>query len=162
MKSGCLSLLPVTALAMGLSAPAGAEVLFDGTMKITEVSAACTGLGANWTANASFHPQTVTGGPANQNFSSLNFFATTMTLSWVLAGASFNTTFQQAVCSGIGWSAYNCQRASYIRVTSQSPATITRTTPTVTLAGQIRNFNGQAGQENCVASFRMVGILATR
>lgn len=163
MKRGCSNQLLVIVTAIGLSAPAVAEVLFDGTMKITEVSAACEGwIAANWSGHASYHPSVVTGGTPNNNFSALNFFFETAAQSWMLAGAGFNTTFRQVTCNGIGWSAYDCERPSYIRITSQSPAILTKTTPTVALAGQIKNFWGRTGQENCIATFRMVGILALR
>jgi hypothetical protein len=51
---------------------------------------------------------------------------------------------------------------SYVRITGQSPALLTPTTPSITLVGQIRNPWTQIGQENCIFTFRMVGLLASR
>jgi hypothetical protein len=162
MKCASSKLLAGILIAAGISASVSAETLFEGTMKITAVNAACTqGPSAGWTSNASFHPNSVTGGVPNNNFSALNFFLTTGAMSWMLSGGNFTPAFKQTTCGGIGWNIYTCQKPSYISITSQTPAALATTTPTIALTGQIKNFNGQTGQENCIATFRMVGILAT-
>jgi hypothetical protein len=149
------------ALAAGVAGSASAETLFEGAMKITAATGCTMGPSVGWSSFSSFHPNAVTGG-TNNNFTALNFVFPTGGLSWSLAAGAFNATFKQTTCGGIGWNVYSCAKPSFIKVTSQVPASLTTTTPTMSLFGQIKNFNGQVGQENCVATFVMVGILATR
>ena len=116
------------------------------------------GVGNTWTAT--FHPKAVTG---NANFSALNQFWDFGGNSWTPNGASFTSTFQPAIHGGIGWNVFIVNNMpSYVRITGQSPALLTPTTPNITLVGQIKNPWTQSGQENCVFTFRMVGLVVSR
>jgi hypothetical protein len=164
MKCTRNSLLCCTAIVMGMTMPVSAETLFDGTIKITAVTAACTqGPSVGDYTSATFHPRSVTGGTQTRSASGLNMLWDTGARTWVVENADFTSTFQQTTTNwAINWTAFMPQKPSFVKIISSSPATFTTTTQTVSLYGQIRNFYGLSGQENCIATFRMVGILNVR
>ena len=143
------------ALLSGTATSARAEILFRGLMEWTAVNAACAGgPRAGDQDNARYHPAVA---PGNFNFAALNRIWRFGATSFALETGSFTTAFKQVSNVSIGWSDYTPDRPSFVRLT-QSPATITSTTPNVTLVGQIKNPWGEIGLENCIVDFRMVGL----
>jgi hypothetical protein len=152
------------AIVIGMTTSVSADTMFDGTMKITAVNAACTqGPQVGDYTSATFHPRTVTGGTQVRNASGLNMLWDTGAKTWVVENADFSSTFQQTTTNyAINWTAFVPGEPSFVRIISSSPATYATTTQNVTLYGQIKNFYGMTGQENCVATFRMVGLQIVR
>lgn len=150
--------LIASAIGFAFTAPASAETLFDGTLQFTAVTAACTeGPYAGSIDKGRFHPSTV---PGNLGFTALNRIWSWGAESWNLEGAGgFTGSFQQVGNQGIGWNAYTPSKPSFVQVTAQAPTTLTATTPSMTLVGKIKNPWGHIGQENCIASFRFIGVL---
>ena len=145
-----------TAALLSLAAPASAEILFRGFMRITAVNASCTdGPNVGDSDNGQFHPAAA---PENMNFSAFNQIYTHGATSWRLDGGSFTNSFQQVSNVGIGWTDYTPDKPSFLLISRQAPATITTTTASILLEGKIKNPRGNIGQENCVATFRFVGL----
>ncbi len=137
---------------------ASAEILFRGSMRITAVSAGCTGVvGVNNQWNAQFHPATA---PGNDNWSALNRIDQYGAQSYrKLTAGAFTASFQRVSNNGIGWSDYTPSKPTFVSVSVQTPGTIKATTVGVSLTGQIKNIFGDSGSaENCVASFAFAGV----
>jgi hypothetical protein len=152
-----------------LSASEPKKIVFYGTLVFdppTPSNSSCWGPGASFAAT--FYPKNVTGsGNANWNYSALNIFGAALGnglngiggFSYVINGGSFTSNFQSVTGQGISvFNAYTPGKPSFIKVTSQTPSTLTNTTKAVTLAGQMKNPIGLFGQENCIASFVMSGV----
>ena len=144
-----------SAIGFTFIAPASAETNFQGILQFTDANDSCVeGPRAGDTYNGQFHPGAV---PGNSNFSALNKIERFGAQSWRVRG-NFANLFQQVSNNGIRWSDYTPDKPSFVEVSKQTPATLTATTPDVTLVGKIKNPWGNIGQENCVANFLFVGV----
>lgn len=143
----------VTLLAMAI--PAQADVFFKGVYIVTEASNCPNGPFVDNRDNAIFHPKAITG---NENYSSLNIISTFGADGRTLPGQSFTSTFKGTVSQGIGWSDFIPEADTFIRITSQIPATLSATSQSVILQGQIQNPWGELGQENCIVTFNYSGV----
>jgi hypothetical protein len=75
--------------------------------------------------------------------------------NWTLASGSLaGTTYKTVTATGMGFSAG--QIVTKMRITSQVPATLTATTPSVILKGNVQNYAGDTG---CTIGFTAVGYL---
>ncbi len=160
MKSTCKAILGLAlgaASFSGVANPASAETLFRGIIKYTATAGSCTsGPGAGFWEHSLFHPRAVAG---NSNFSALNEIQDFSATSWTLDSGNFTSNFKQVTNARQGWSNFIPGQPSFVRVTSQVPATLTPATASVTLTGQIKNPKGNAGEETCIVTFIMSGVL---
>ncbi len=158
--------MTATIVALAWATPSKAEALFDGVMTFTGVTSPCSGgpfdpiVGHNYTGQ--FHPRTVLGVAQTLPFASLNFCSEFQAYGFLVkTGGNFPNTFvspSPIQSDYIGWSHFNPAPAPDVAIISQGPATISTTTPQVTLVGKISNPNGNSSQASCVASFLFVGV----
>lgn len=141
-------LLVALALAFGLAAPArAANVEFTGSFLITATSSGCSGV---WPVGeelfARFAPRALgDNGPDTR----LSAFSRTYAFNYTLRGTTWTSLSKVTEGTYIGrglleWS-------SAMKVTTQTPSSITASTIFVTLVGQISNHSGLA---NCTVAFR--------
>ena len=149
----------ISVVALMLFATAGvarAEALFRGHLEVTSATTGCPfGQGTHF--NGLFHPMSV---PGNSNFSALNRIDDFEAQSYDLAGGNFTSAFKLVSNIRQGWNSFTPSKPTFLKVTSQAPATQTVTTPNVTLVGQLKNPKGNAGEEACIIGFRFVGVLS--
>ena len=75
--------------------------------------------------------------------------------NWTLAsGTLVGTTYKNVTSTGMGFSAG--QFTTKMRITSQVPAVLTATTPSVIIKGNVQNY---AGDTSCTIGFTAVGYL---
>lgn len=130
-----------------LATQASAEILYRGTMIWTAVSN-CVGEQRGNIVNSQFHPRLVGG---NANFSGLTVVHNFGAAGYQLDSQNFPNALVQVKAGGVGWSFYDFQFPAFVRVISQTPASLTSTTPAVRLVGKIRNPWGD--QANCIVDF---------
>jgi hypothetical protein len=135
------------AMALGFSMSAhAATVEFTGSFIITAVSAGCAG---EWFVGdeglARFTPRNLGDNGSNTRFS---VFFRTFAFNHTL-GSNLTSTFKVVNGTQIGRGASTF--TSEMRVTSQSPSTITATTNFVTLVGQVKDLTDVTG---CTVTFR--------
>lgn len=163
MKCTQESLLCCLAIVAAMPSAVSAETMFDGKMKITAVNNCPQGPAVGQVSNASFHPNAVTGGTQMRNASALNMLRETGAQTWVIENAAFTSAFQQTTTNlAINWTAFVPAKPSFVKITKPNPAVFSATAASVSIAGQIKNFAGQPGQENCIVTFDMVGLLNNR
>jgi hypothetical protein len=109
------------------------------------------GTSVNKVFNARFLPANI---GTNGTKSSLSFLNQHWAQGYALTGvftSTFKTVTAQTIARFPGPSGYTVQ----VRVTSQTPATISATTPMITLKGQVKGFSGFPTNNNCVADFNV-------
>jgi hypothetical protein len=146
------ALIAAALLASGISG-AWAEVVFEGSIRHTAVSAQCQNQHVNDKYNSTFHPNTA----GNDNFSSLSWVSSHGARGHSLSGALTNI-FQDVVTGGVGWGdAFIVPEEEFaqIRLISSTPviANLTTTTQAVILRGQIRRLFNDPGGLACTVTF---------
>lgn len=149
------SLLAAAVALVALNSQAFADRFFKGVYIVTAATDCTNGPQIGDRDDAVFHPRDITG---NDNYSSLNTFYQFGANGRTLPGASFTSSFQDTVSQGIGWSDYIPDQVTAIRVTSQTPASLTTSTASVILIGEIQNPWGETGLENCIVEFSFAGV----
>jgi len=135
------------------SVPAAADeiIQFYGTATISKFSSACAEYG--WTqtvdARARYRPPNLGDNDKSTRFS---FFFNTYAMSYKLAKGTITSSFKDVIGGATGSQTYFFENTPQLRVTSQSPETITTKTKTVTLKGQIQGWDDLP---NCSATFSM-------
>ena len=148
--------LVTSTLVLALAQPASAETLFRGIFQFTAVNSSCTdGPHVGDNVNGRFHPRDVAG---NRTFTALNVIWPFGGESWELDAGSFTSAYVQVTNYTLSWNAFTPDKPSFLLVSQQSPATLTATTPDVSLLGKIKNPWGEIGQENCIGTFRFTGV----
>ena len=147
------TLLVSAFLSLFFTAQASAEVSFKGAIqwvKATNCSGELTGL----EYGARFHPRIA----GNSDFASITTIFTYDAFLYKLNGKNFTTAFQTVIGKGISGDAYTPSPAPQVLVSSQTPATISLTTLTVTLRGQIKSPWGDpgVGGNRCIVDFEAV------
>lgn len=147
--------LLATALLAATTMTAQAEIVFVGTIKFTAKTPQCARDRVNQYANSVFHPASVGG---NANFAGLSWVWSHYARAHSVSPGNFTTAFRVVQTGGSGWGdpfILPAARQSQIRITSSVPpvASITATTPTLTLTGQIRRFSDDPGGLLCVYTF---------
>jgi hypothetical protein len=150
VKVACLA----AALSLVAASNAGAVDYVDwyGGGIITKVKNCPTG---NWDqhVNKVFHARFLPAGvDSNGSNSSLSFLNQHWAQGYALAGnfdSSFKTVTSQTIARFPGPAGYTVQ----VRVTKQTPDTITNATPMITLQGQVSGFSGFPNNASCVADF---------
>jgi hypothetical protein len=136
-----------------------AEVQVNGFMKVTARNAACTKgpkLGTVYTAK--YHPGVVSGAIQVWNGSGISTFGDFEARSWRKSSGMFPVGSWVTVSNTVlKAKLQSAAKTSRVKITSSTPATISVSTETVRLKGQIRNPIGLAGQENCVIDFALNG-----
>ncbi len=146
--------LTMAALAVSAGGAIAQTVEFRGAACITSVNAACTPFG--WTVGdcllMRFSPRSLgTNGPATE----LSLFGQSFSDNYSLAtGNPVGTVFQPVIGIHVGRTGYSF--SSNMRFTSQSPAPLLASSKSVTLAGNLTNFDDSTG---CTVGFRATGTL---
>lgn len=152
MKTGVvLAAAILSASATGASA----EIVFIGTIKFTAQTPQCVGNRVNQYANSVFHPAAVGG---NANFAGLSWVWSYYSRGHELSGRNFDATFRAVKTGGTGWGGpyfVPATREAQIRIATSVPAvaSITAATQTVTMTGQIKRFDDNAGGLACIFNF---------
>lgn len=141
-------------LVMTISAASAARVEFVGAMNILTVTAVCT-TQQETAVNQIYHMRY---NPPNLGVvdprTSLSLHEQGGSQNYTLAsGSLIGATFQTVAGTGIYRQAFTY--TTTMRITSQAPATLTTTTNSVTLTGNINNFDSVAG---CNVQFRAAGV----
>ena len=89
-------------------------------------------------------------GLGNDANSNLNFFDDSFAQGHRLNNGRFTTTFKRVTATSIGGGS-GSNTDTFVRFTSQNPATLTATTPFINIVGQIRGYDFQP---NCTVTFR--------
>ena len=140
---------------MALSAtasPAWSQIRFVGAGTITSVTSACASQG--WAVGnifgVSYRPPNLdTNGPTTY----LNFFFSMGATSHRLSSGNLVGTTFQTIASTFIFSVFR-QRTEKMRFTSQTPATLTNATPSITFVGGIQNWD----VDNCNITFKASGV----
>ena len=145
------------ALLAGMATAATAEVVFVGTVINTAVTAACQNAHVGERYPSVFHPAVVAG---NDNFTGLSWIRGHYPIGHFFEG-SLDATFRAVETGGVGWGDTYFRPASgwaQIRIISSVPAisSITASTQTLTLRGQIRRFSSDPGGLACIVTFQGV------
>lgn len=138
-----------------VSEPALAKVTWRGSMCITAVSSSCPA--GDWQLtcyNMAYRPPNVSdNGPSTRfAFGDGNFRYGMGLASGSLIGTTYRAVSQTSVTT-FGYSPQNVT----MRFTTHNPTTLTTTSPTVYIVGNINNTDGHAG---CNLTFRATGVLA--
>jgi hypothetical protein len=135
-----------------LSAPAAAQALeYRGTGTVVAKNKACTEegwiVGEKTTPNMRFRPPKV-GGNGKQTVVAMfySFWAT----SFVLEKGTLGKSFKPVIAGATGSGTYPYENGAEMRLTSQSPSTITDKTGKVKIKGEVRGFDNVPG---CVVTF---------
>lgn len=150
-RSACLAAAALFLSAAAASAPAAADeiIQFYGTATISKFSSACAEYG--WTqtveARARYRPPNLGDNDKSTRFS---FFFDTYAMSYKLAKGTVSSSFKDVIGGATGSQTYFFANTPQLRVTSQSPATITTATKTVKIKGEIKGWDDLP---NCSANF---------
>ena len=135
-----------------LSAPVAAQALeFRGTATVTAKNKACTQqgwvVGEKTKPNMRFRPPKVGG---NGRETAIAVFYPFWATSFVLEKGKLSSSFKPVFAAATGGGTYPYENGAQVRMTSQSPSTITDKTSKVKVKGEIRGFDNTP---NCVVSF---------
>jgi hypothetical protein len=141
-------------LAMMISTASAARVEFVGAMNILAITTACT-TAQETAVNQIYHMRY---NPPNlgvvDSRTSLSFHDQGGSQNYTLpTGSLIGTTFQTV--AGTGIYRYAFTYSTTMRITSQVPSTLTTATNSVTLVGNINDFDDVAG---CNVQFRAAGV----
>jgi hypothetical protein len=145
----------VAVAALSLSAmPALADVVYTGLGVV--VASNCPDVNRVGDREEMRYRPALAGG--NSDFSSLVYSNGYNVNLRMLTTGSFTSVFKATRSRGIGWSFYVTQKPSQIRIISQAPASLTAGPQSMTMTLEIKNFWGDAGDENCVARVTFAGV----
>ena len=152
--------MAIFALAMAAAVPAKAEILFEGFLKITSANKACTkGPKVGTILRSRFHPGTVTGAMQNWAGSAIDIYNPFDSRSYRLNSGMFGATLTNVYNTTLLSTTLKTMKPSKLSITSQTPASITNTTTSLTFAGKIMNPNGLKGQETCLVGYLWAGYV---
>jgi hypothetical protein len=139
-----------------MAAPGQSETRFRGNVIFTAVKNCDPGAAqVGWSNKSEFHAP-VSG---NDNFSALSLIYSHGGIGHRLDNAKFTNVFKATKTGGVGWGdMYVAKRQSSILISSQQPATLLPTTPSVTLVGKFKNVWGDIGNEQCEVTFHGVYV----
>lgn len=140
---------------MAATTTASAETVFAGQIRTTAATAACQFYGVGRIDASQFHP-TIAG---NAAFSAISFLQPLSAVGYKLNNINFDATFRNVITGGVGWGDPFSWTGSQVRISSQSPATITATTPSVVLRGQIKKPENDPGGVACIITFTGAYVL---
>lgn len=135
-----------------LSAPASAQMIeFRGTGTVTAKNKACTAegwiVGEATAPNMRFRPPKV---GSNGKATVVAMFYPYWATSFVLEKGALGKSFKPVVAGATGSGTYPYANGAEVRLTAQSPSTITDSTVKVKIKGEVRGFDNIP---NCVVSF---------
>ncbi len=135
-----------------LSAPAAAQAVeFRGTGTVIAKNKACAEggwvVGEGTVPNMRFRPPKVGG---NSKATVVAMFYPFWATSFVLEKGTLGKSYKRMVAGATGSGTYPYANGAEVRLTSQSPSTITDATSKVTIKGEVRGFDDLP---NCVVSF---------
>lgn len=154
LRLGLMAAVAVVAL----PTVANAEFLYQGYLKVTSATAACTaGPKVGTIYKSHYHPAAVSGATQNWTGSAISTFQYFGSRSWALNNGSFSSTAKIVNNTVLNSTVLTPKINSKVSITSQSPATLTTTSTSLTFSGKITNPNGLSGQEACSIGYDWAG-----
>ncbi len=150
--------LMATVAIVALPATANAEYLYQGYMKVTSATAACTaGPKVGTIYKSHYHPAVVSGAVQNWVGSAIDTFQYFGSRSWALNNGSFSSTAKTVTNTVLNSTVLTPKLSSKVSITSQAPTPLTTTSTFLGFSGKITNPNGLKGQETCVIGYDWAG-----
>lgn len=151
-SSTVVSLFFGSVATLGVALPASADtVQFRGTSTLSKFTSACAEYG--WPTSgkaegtARYRPPNLGDNDKSTRFA---FFFSTYAASYKLEKGTISSSFKPVIGGATGSQTYFFENTPKLRVTSQSPATITDTTKRVKIKGEIQGWDDLP---NCSVSF---------
>lgn len=140
---------------VALSSPGQAETNFRGNVVFTAVKNCGDSASVGEEFRSHYHVPMA----GNGNFSALSLVYKYGAIGHKVDNAKFTNTYKATKTGGVGWGdAYTPPKTAFILISSQQPATLTPTTPSVIITGKFKNQWGDTGSENCEVTFRGVYV----
>ena len=138
----------VLAIALSATAASAAHIEFSGSFCLTAANTTCTT--NNWNVGQCFATRFVAPNIGDTASTKLSIFSRTYATDFTLAsGSLIGTTFQPVTVTKIASGGFQYNAA--MRLTSQSPASPTSTTPFITQTGNVDGWDNIAG---CTVQFK--------